>query len=52
MEKTEKAMERRGASIVWAGRGVYAGILPMQLERIHGAGPALSGGREIPYRYG
>ena len=37
MEKIEKAMERRGASIVWAGRELA---------------PALSGGQEIIYRYG
>lgn len=42
MEKIEKAMERRGASIVWAGRGYT----------LKGETPALSGGREIIYRYG
>jgi len=53
MEKIEKAMERRGASIVWAGRGyTLKGGNSRAVGEVQGAGPALSGGREILYRYG
>jgi len=38
MEIIEKAMERRGASIVWAGRGyTLKGETPVRLERIQGS---------------
>jgi len=45
MEKMEKAMERRGASIVWAGRGyTLKGETPVQLERFRELVPRCQAG--------
>ena len=48
MEKIEKAMERRGASIVWAGRGYTSkGETPAQLERFRELVPRCQAGGKL-----
>ena len=48
MEKIEKAMERRGASIVWAGRGyMLKGETPVRLEKFRELAPRCQAGGKL-----